>query len=91
MLVIGLFFFLQGFGVGDEAGEEGFAGGVGVGVIASPGVEGGVLKGASKAEGDGPREGAVLDDGGEIIGGLFDGLTAREENDAGEFTWDVGF
>ena len=60
------------------------AGGVSVGVVAGPGVEGGVLESAGEAEGDGPREGVILDDGSEVVGGLFDGLTAREEDDAGE-------
>ncbi len=77
--------------VGFEAGFEGGAGGVGVGVVASPGVECGVLEGAGKGKGNRPRERAVLFHGGEVVGGLLDGLSTREEYDAGELGRDVVF
>lgn len=60
-------------------------------IVASPGVESGVLEGASEAKGNRPREGAVFDDFGEIGGGLFGSLTAREEYDAGEIGGDASF
>ena len=63
----------------------------GVGVVASPGEEGGILEGAGKRESDGPGVRAVLDDGGEVIGGLLGGLATREKDYAGEFGWDVTF
>ena len=56
-----------------------------------PSKEGGILEGASEGEGDWPGEGAVFLYGGEIIGGLLDGLTTREEDDAGEGFGNVGF
>ena len=68
---------------------EGVAGCRGVIVIAGPGVEGGVLEGAGEREGDGPREWTILNDLGEIFGGLLDGLTARKENNAGEIFRDM--
>ncbi len=49
------------------------------------------MEGSGEAEGDGPGEGAVFDNLGEVVGGLFDGLTTRKEDDAGEVIWDVGF
>ena len=67
------------------------AGFFGVFVIALPGVEGGVLEGASEAKGDGPREGTVFNDPDEISGGLFDGLTTRKEDNPGEFGRNVSF
>ena len=67
------------------------AGFFGVLVVALPGVKSGVLEGASEAKSDWPREGAVFDNFGEIIGGLFGGLTAGEKNDTGEICWNVIF
>ena len=70
---------------------EGVAGDVGIFVVALPGVEGGVLEGAGEGEGDWPRERSVFGNFGEVFGRLFDGLTAGEENYAGEFVRDVSF
>lgn len=81
----------EGVGVGDEAVLEGSASDVGVFGDTLPGFDGGVLEGASEGEGDGPGEGTVVDDGLEIGGGLFGGLAAAEEDDAGEIRWDVLF
>lgn len=77
--------------VGFEAGFEGGAGGVGVGVVAGPGVERGILEGASKGKGNRPRERTVLFHSGEVVGSLLDGLPTREEYNAGEFGRDVVF
>ena len=77
--------------VGFKAGFEGGAGDVGVGVVASPGVECGVLEGASEGKSDWPGERTVLLHGGEIIGSLLDGLPTREEHHAGELGRDVVF
>lgn len=49
------------------------------------------MEGASEAEGDGPGEGAVLEDSREIGGGLLGSLSARKEDDAGEVSRDMGF
>ena len=67
------------------------AGFFGVLVVASPSIKGGILESAGKTKGDWPGEGAVFNDGGEIGGGLFNGLSAREEDYAGEFFGDVVF
>ena len=83
--------FLKGFGIGDEAVEEGLTRLVGIDIVTLPGVEGGVLERASEAERDWPWEGAMRDDGCEIVGGLFNGLATREEDDTGKFGGDVGF
>ena len=56
-----------------------------------PGIEGGVLECAGEAESDGPGEGAVFNDGSEVVGGLFDSLAAREEDDAGKLGCDMVF
>ena len=84
MLIIGLFFFLQGFAVGDEAGKEGFASFDAVGIVAGPSVESGVLEGTSKTKSNWPGERTMLDDGSEVVSSLFDGLSAREEDDTGK-------
>lgn len=70
---------------------ESFASGVGVSIVALPGIESGVLKGTSEAKGDRPGERTIFGNLGKIIGGLFDGLATREEDDAGEVTGNVGF
>ena len=67
------------------------AGFFGIIVVASPGVEGRVLQGAGKREGDGPREGAIFDRGSEIVCGLLWGLAAREEDYTSELGGDVIF
>lgn len=77
--------------ISDEPVKECLTGFFAVGVVAGPGVEGGVLESAGEAEGDGPREGAVCGDCSEIVSGLLGGLAAGEEDDAGEVFGDVGF
>ena len=67
------------------------AGRLGVCVVAGPGIESGVLEGTGEGESDGPREGFVLNNGGKIVSSLLWGLTAREEDDAGEFARDMIF
>ena len=67
------------------------AGFFGVLIVAGPGVEGRVLESTGKAKSDRPGVRAALDDGGEVGGGLFDGLAARKENHSGEFCWNVIF
>ena len=74
-----------------EAFKEGGAGGFVVFIVAFPSEESRVLEGASETKGDWPGVRALLDDGGEVVGGLFDSLPAREEDDAGEVGWDVIF
>lgn len=85
------FLWLQSGGISDESFEESLAGCFGVLVVALPSKEGGVLKGASEAKGNWPREWPVFNDFGEVIGGLFGSLTAREENYTGEFRRDMVF
>ena len=60
-------------------------------VVSLPGVEGGVLEGAGEAEGDRPGEGAVFENGGEIVSGLLGSLSTREKDDAGEVSGNMGF
>ena len=67
------------------------AGGVGIFIVAGPGIEGWILQGASKREGDGPREGAVFLYCGEAIGSLFDSLAARKKDYASQLGRDVVF
>ena len=61
-----------------------------VALVAGPSVEGGILEGASEREGNRPGVGAGFDNGGEVVSGLFGGLTAREEDDTGEILGYVG-
>ena len=67
------------------------AGGVGIFIVAGPGVESWVLQGASKREGDRPREGAVFFYGGEVVRSLLDSLAARKEDYASQLGRDVVF
>ena len=55
---------------------------VDVSVVASPSVEGWVLESACEGERNRPGEGAVFDNFGEVVGGLFWRLATGEEDDA---------
>lgn len=73
----------EGVGILDETLGEGGLGGGDVVWVVPPEFDDGVLEGAGEGEGDGPREGALLDDLMEVGGGLVDGLPARQEDDTG--------
>lgn len=71
------------FLISDEPAKKCFAGFIVIGVVSLPGVEGWVLKGASKTKGNWPGEGTVFGDFGQVVGGLLDGLATREEYNSG--------
>ena len=81
----------ESIGISDKPVKKSLMSCFGVLVVALPGEEGGVLKGASEAKGNWPREWSVFDDFGEVAGGLFWGLAAGEEDYAGEFRRDMVF
>ena len=61
----------------DEPVKKCLAGFFDVVIVAVPDIEGRVLEGASKTEGDWPRKWSVFDNLGEILGGLFWSLATR--------------
>lgn len=79
----------KSFSISDKPVGESLTGFFGVSIVALPGVESGILESAGETKSNGPWVRAVFGDFGEIVCGLFNGLTAGEEDDASEVGGDV--